>query len=144
MSITFSSQIEEACQALGCPTYMVSPHTEVGRVDDGLFAIEHRPKRRAAGWRFHFEEMRYVWGLIRSARAFPATIALVDSGTAHYFLFRPFRWLGIQVVPILHNTLASWPAVARRSERPLSHLAPIERPGNAAPFFVGGWWQPRT
>ena len=119
---------------------MVSPHTDFGRVDDGLFTIEHRPKRRAAGWQFHFEEMRYVWGLFRSARAFRATIALVDSGTAHYFLFRPFRWFGIQVIPILYNTLASWLAVARHSERPLSHLAPIERPGgNAGLFFVGGW-----
>lgn len=108
VSVTFSSQIAEVCEQLGYPTYMVSPHPEVCVVQDGLFTIEHRPKPPASGWRYHLTELRYAWGLLRTARRFRATIALVDSGAAHLFLFGLFRAFGMRVVPILHNTL--WPA----------------------------------
>ena len=107
VSVTFSSQIQDACESAGCPTYMISVHPEPRRIEDGLFTIEHRPKKPAAGLAFHIEEFRYVLGLLATARKFQASLALVDSGTAHFFLFAIFRLFGIRVVPILHNTL--WP-----------------------------------
>lgn len=108
VSVTFSSQIEASCAEAGCPLYMVSPYREACLENDGIITIEHRPKRRASGVRFHFEELRYALGLLSTARRFQATIVLVDSGTAHLFLFSMFRAFGILIVPILHNTL--WPA----------------------------------
>lgn len=123
VSVTFSSQIQEACQAAGCPTYMVSVHSEVGRIEDGLFTIEHRPKRKASGLAFHIEELRYAFGLLKTSLRFGATLALVDSGTSHFFVFSLFRLFGVRVVPILHNTL--WPTgffPTRLSQRLLLEL----------------------
>lgn len=107
VSVTFSSQIQDACQVMGCPTYMVSVHREASRLEDGLFTIEHRPKRDCSGAAFHAEELRYALNLLVTALRFKATVAFVDSGTAHFFLISLFRICGIRVVPILHNTL--WP-----------------------------------
>jgi glycosyltransferase involved in cell wall biosynthesis len=49
----------------------------------------------------------YGLGLLRTALFFKADVALIDSGSAHYFVLTLFRLFGIRVVPILHNTL--WP-----------------------------------
>jgi glycosyltransferase involved in cell wall biosynthesis len=49
-----------------------------------------------------------VGQLTWSALRFRATHAVIDSGTAHWFLFAPLAWAGVQVIPNLHNT--RWPA----------------------------------
>lgn len=107
VSITFSSQIQQACSELGLPTLMISikgPHEEY---KDGLFTIEHRAKKRYSGLMFHIKEVSYAIGLLKDTLRFKANIALIDSGTTHFFLTNLFALFGIKVIPILHNTL--WP-----------------------------------
>jgi glycosyltransferase involved in cell wall biosynthesis len=107
VSVTFSSQIEQACQDHGCATLMISTRGGAERLEDGLFTIEHRPKRPASGWRFHLAEIAYGLRLVADARRFKASVAFIDSGASHLFVFSLLRLFGIRVVPILHNTL--WP-----------------------------------
>lgn len=108
VSVTFSSQIEQYCRDIGAEAWLVSMHPDGRKLEDGPFTLEHRPKPVLRGAAYHIEEMRYALGLLKSARAFGADVALIDSGVTHYFAMSLFRWAGIPVVPILHNTL--WPA----------------------------------
>jgi glycosyltransferase involved in cell wall biosynthesis len=62
----------------------------------------------ATGLRYHLAEVLYAWSLFRTARSFKATIALLDSGSSHFFMGWLFRLAGIPVVTILHNTI--WPS----------------------------------
>lgn len=105
VSMTFSGQAHDYCRDIGAQGYFVSTHPSGERVEDGAFVIEHRPKPARTGLGFHFEELRYCLGLLRTARNFRADVALLDSGVTHYFLMALFRLFGIPVVPILHNTL---------------------------------------
>lgn len=107
VSVTFSSQIEEVCESLNIPALMISIRSPAESMEDGLFRIEHRAKPDLVGWRYHLGELRYFFGLLRAAREFKATHALVDSGAAQFFWFALFKLAGIRVVPVLHNTL--WP-----------------------------------
>ncbi len=107
VSITFSGQIQDFCRDSNLVAYFVSTHARRQVIRDGPFTFEHRPKPAARGARYHWEEVRYGLGLLRTALRFRAEVALMDSGTTHYFVLSLFRLLGIKVVPILHNTL--WP-----------------------------------
>jgi len=107
VAITFSGQIQDFCHQIGAKSYFVSTHPRVETVEDGDFVMEHRPKRPRSGLRFHLEEIRYGLGLLRTARKFGADTALIDSGSTHHFVLTLFKWCGIKVIPILHNTL--WP-----------------------------------
>lgn len=105
VSMTFSGQIQQACQDLGYPMLMTSIRGPVEQKTDGLFTILHTDKKRYSGLLFHIKELTYVLHLLRQALKFKADVALVDSGASHFFLFSIFKLLGIKVVPILHNTL---------------------------------------
>jgi len=107
VSLTFSGQIQSFVRAAGAEAYMISARPEPRIVRDGAFTFEDRPRRPRHGWRYHMEELRFARSLVETARAFGADVALLDSGSTHYFLMDLFRRAGIPVVPILHNTL--WP-----------------------------------
>lgn len=107
VSITFSGQIQDFCRDLGAKAYFVSTHPQAQLVEDGAFKIEHRPKPQRRGALYHLGEVAYGIGLLVTAIRFGAQVALIDSGTTHYFVLSSFRLFGIRVVPILHNTL--WP-----------------------------------
>lgn len=133
VSLTFSSQIEEFCADHGASAYFVSVHPDGRRYQDDRITIEHRPKRRSGGLKYHVEEVRYGLALLRLARRFKADVALLDSGITHYFVMMLFKLSGIPVVPILHNTL--WPAgfrprgpaarVIERLDRPFWRNGPL-------------------
>ena len=108
VSLTFSGQIQDFCRDIGATAYFVSTHPHATVVSDGAFTLEHRPKTPRRGFRYHLEQIRYGVGLLRTALKFGADVALVDSGSTHYFVLLLFRLAGVKVVPILHNTL--WPA----------------------------------
>ena len=109
LSITFSSQFEQFCREAGAEAYIVSYHGKKELFREGLFTLEHRPKPMpsATGMRFHIAEILYGLGLLATAVRFRAHVALLDSGSTHYFMMSLFRLAGIQVVTVLHNTL--WP-----------------------------------
>lgn len=115
VSVTFSSQIEQYCCDIGAQAHLVSMHPDGRRLEDGAFILEHRPKPVRTGLGFHAEELRYAYGLLKTARAFGADVALLDSGVTHFFAMSLFRRAGIPVVTILHNTL--W-ASGFRPQRP--------------------------
>ena len=110
VSITFSSQFEDFCKDIGAEAYIISYHNQVGVYQDGPFTLEHRPKpmRGASGIRYHLAEIYYGLGLLKTALQFRATLAVLDSGSSHYFILGLFRLAGIKIVTVLHNTL--WPA----------------------------------
>ena len=110
-SLTFSSQEFEAFAALGVPFWAVSSHLRAALKVDGENRVENRPKASkwpVAGLAFHVMQARYALSLLRSARAFRATHAIVDSGTTSWFLLAAFRVFGIVVVPNFHNV--QWPS----------------------------------
>ncbi len=109
VTITFSSQFEQFCQDLGAAAYIVGYHSEKRILRDGEFTIEQRPKpfRGAGGGLYHLGEVLYGLGLLVTALRFGANLAVIDSGTTHYFVTALFRLFGIPVVPVLHNTI--WP-----------------------------------
>jgi glycogen synthase len=108
VSMTFSGQIQDYCREIGAEGYFVSVHPDVKTVRDSGFVNEHRPKRPRSGWRFHVEELRYGFGLLKTARDFGADVAVLDSGATSYHAMALFRLFGIPVVPVLYNSL--WPS----------------------------------
>jgi glycogen synthase len=108
VSVTFSSQVQDFCRDIGAEAYFVSLHAKRAVLKDGVFTLEHRPKRAYQGARYHLGEVLYGLGLLATALRFRAQVALIDSGSTHYFVLTLFRLCGIRVVPILHNTL--WPS----------------------------------
>ena len=110
VSITFSSQFEEFCKNIGAEAYLVSYHNQADIYQDGPFTLEHRPKpmRGASGIGYHLAEIFYGFGLLKTAVQFRATVAVLESGSSHYFILGLFRLAGIKIVTVLHNTL--WPS----------------------------------
>jgi glycosyltransferase involved in cell wall biosynthesis len=109
VSITFSSQLEDMCQEIEAEVYIISYHRRKEIWRDGPFTLEHRPKPLpgARGLRYHLAEILYGLGLLATAVRFQADVAVIDSGSTHYFITTLFRVLGIPVVAVLYNTL--WP-----------------------------------
>ncbi|MEM9729230.1 MAG: glycosyltransferase family 4 protein [Myxococcota bacterium] len=115
ISVTFSSQIADYCEAHASAAYFVSPHPEAVKVEDKQFVIEHRPRPmpNAAGIMYHLRELWYGGGLVATALRFRADVALLDSGATTYPVMFIFKLFGLKVIPILHMTL--WPAGHRPS-----------------------------
>jgi len=107
VSITFSSQILDFCKDTQAEAYLVSTHAQKKMISDGAYILEHRPKPASTGARFHIAEVIYGLGLLRTALQFRAQVAIMDSGSTHYFVLTLFRLFGIRVISVLHNTL--WP-----------------------------------
>ena len=112
VSLTFSGQILDYCQQSNSDIYMISTNPKESIQEFENVTIEHRKKPNfsylKASISYHFGEIYYGIGLLRSALKFRATIVLADSGVTHYFVLFLFRCFGIKVIPILHNTL--WPS----------------------------------
>jgi glycogen synthase len=109
VSMTFSSQVEEFCRLTDSSAYIVAYNGQKNFIRDGKLTLEHRPKPilEATGLLFHLSEMLYGLSLAITALKFRSTVAVIESGTAHYFLGAIYRLAGIKVVTLLHNTL--WP-----------------------------------
>ncbi|MGX4770524.1 glycosyltransferase family 4 protein [Bradyrhizobium guangdongense] len=108
-SIAYSEQLVAYCKARRYPTLAISANPRSDVLVDGLVILENRPKplHGAAGIAFHISQLLYAVYLCWRAVRFRANIAVIDSGTTHYFCLWLFRLFGISVVPNLHNTL--WP-----------------------------------
>src|SRR6478609_4171087 len=93
VSVTFSSQFEEFCRHVGADAYIVSSFAEKAIYHDGPFTLEHRPKPmpNASGLRYHVAEIFYGIGLFVTAVRIGADVAVVDSGSSHYFVHSLFR-----------------------------------------------------
>jgi glycogen synthase len=109
VTITFSSQFEQFCEDIGAEAYIVGYNSRKEIRKDGAFTLEHRPKPMpgARGALYHLAEIFYGLGLLATAVRFRADVAVIDSGSTHYFVTSLFRLMGIRVIPVLHNTI--WP-----------------------------------
>lgn len=108
-SIAFSEQLFSYCQQASIPTLAFSSNPRSDRLEDGLLIIENRAKifAQRGGLAFHLSQLHYGIMLALQARRFKANVAILDSGTTHYFVLAIFRALGIAVAVNLHNVL--WP-----------------------------------
>jgi glycogen synthase len=108
-SIAFSEQLFAYCRLRNIRTLAISSHARADALIDGPVAMENRAKPfyGRGGLRFHLSLVLYGLYLAARARRFGATVAVIDSGTSHYFALAPFRLLGISVLVNLHNVL--WP-----------------------------------
>ena len=118
VSITFSSQIEQACKDRDAELYVIAYPSEVRVLRDGNVTIEHRPKPfgDASGALYYLRELRYGFSLLKRAVRFRADVAILDSGCTFFSFFKLFRLFGIAVVPVLHNAL--WPSGFRPTTLP--------------------------
>jgi glycosyltransferase involved in cell wall biosynthesis len=108
-SRTYSGEFFEFCRRGGHRGYTVSSHPRADRVDDGAMQVENRPKRIGrAGLAYHRDEIDHGLSIVRSALAWRADAAVVDSGTTHWALLGLLRLASIPVLGVLHNT--PWPA----------------------------------
>lgn len=110
-SIPYSAQYFSFCRDHGIETYVISSHPRVAVIRDGSFSVENRPKPGSAGARgvwFHWREVAYGLSVILRGVRYRADIALIDSGTSHWFVCGLFRLFGIQTINNFHN--AFWPA----------------------------------
>ena len=110
-SIPYAAQYFSFCQEYGIETHVVSSHPRSAIIRDGNFIVENRPKPGSAsvrGVKFHLRELRYGLSIIWQGVRYRADIALIDSGTSHWFVFGLFRVFGIQTINNFHN--AFWPA----------------------------------
>jgi len=105
-SMTYSGQSVEYCHQHGIDADIISYNSRVEVIDDGHFYVENRPKEPhgdLGGWRYHAREIRYTWSLARSARRRGCKMAMIDSGTTHWFSLWIFKAMGIGVVANFHN-----------------------------------------
>ena len=109
ISIPFSEQILEYCKGENIETLAISSHPRADALRDGDILIENRAKvfKNGGRIRLNLAALHYVLSLAFRAKRFGAELAIIDSGTAQYFLLAIFRLLGMQVAVNLHNVL--WP-----------------------------------
>ena len=109
-SIIYSRQLLEYCREQGIETLALSHNRRVDSLRDGLLRVENRPRwlEGGGGARYHLSSIAHALYLAGRARRFGADLAIIDSGTAHYFTLACFRLLGIPVAINFHNTL--WPS----------------------------------
>lgn len=110
-SLTFSSQLLDFCRANKLEVWAISSHHRAELIDDGQFRIENRPKNPSGevrGLPYHVRQLRYALSLLHSALRYKADLAIIDSGTTHWFILSLTKLLGIRVVASLHNVC--WPA----------------------------------
>ncbi len=112
VSVTFSSQIEDALAPLACKLHVLSNYDRADFLAAGDWTFENRPDRLrgARGLVFHAVQAGRGLALVARSLRFRADVVLVDSGRAHWFSLAPLRLAGVKVIPIVHN--AFWP-VAR-------------------------------
>jgi glycogen(starch) synthase len=107
-SIAFSEQILSYCRAHDITTLALSSNRRSDNLQDDKIRLENRPRVLGGGGiRFHISMLLYAVYLAFRARRFKAGLAIIDSGTTHYFALTMFWLLGIPVAVNLHNVL--WP-----------------------------------
>ncbi len=108
-SLAYSDLVLDELRRRNVPTLATCCFTRPDTVVDGVITAKNipRPDVGAGGMAYHRMLAAYARTLALEAKAFGATLAVVDSGTTHYFMLRAFHREGIRVAVNLHNVL--WP-----------------------------------
>jgi len=104
-SITFSTQAVRLLRARGHSALLISSHARTDSFRDGDIETRNLPKPLAGQGSvgFHLSQLLYALRLAREAKRFRADLAIIDSGTTHWFMLRAFSALGIPVAVNFHN-----------------------------------------
>lgn len=105
-SISYAMQSAEYCLKHGIEAHLVSCHARAEQAQEGLLHVANLPKPghpAASGWRYHLREIRYAWMLAKYARQHRCQLAMIDSGTTHWFALFAFNVVGVPVVANFHN-----------------------------------------
>jgi glycogen(starch) synthase len=108
-SIIFSGQLYEYCNLRRIEALFTSHNASLDSLKTTHVEFVNVPRRWdvEGGWRFHIGKMAYALRLARRARRFGADLAIIDSGSAHYFALAIFRLMRIPVAVNFHNV--RWP-----------------------------------
>lgn len=108
-SIVFSGQVLEYCREKRIEVLALSCNSRADSMSDGELRIENKPRwcEKCGGVRYHLSRIAYAFYLALRAWRFRADLAIIDSGSAHYFALAAFKLIWIPVVINFHNTL--WP-----------------------------------
>ena len=109
LGMSFTQQFLEACDAAGGRAHLISWHSRPDRVEYGKHVMENRPRRwfLARGVKHQIGLVTYGLGIVAQAVRGRATVAIVDSGTTHWFVLSLFALFRIPVIPVLYSAL--WP-----------------------------------
>jgi glycosyltransferase involved in cell wall biosynthesis len=124
VAMTYSGQFYEVCRDLDAQAYVISAYQRVDRLCDGRFILENRPipLSQASGLLYHLGLVWYGLRLIAAALRFRADVAVVSTGSTHWFVLSLLPLLGVQVVPSLHCVFWRKYVPMRRVERWLNWL----------------------
>src|SRR5262249_27968005 len=102
-----SGQLFEYCCERGIDTLALSYNQRADSLCDGPLQIENRPRifEHSGGALYHLSRIAYAIYLAIRARRFGADLAIIDSGSAHYFALASFRLFRIPVAINFHNVL---------------------------------------
>src|SRR5713101_3980219 len=92
-SIVYSGQMVEFCREKGLALLAISSNERIDAARDGDLRLENRPRKFTGrrGVFYHYSRISYAVYLAVRAKMFGADLAIVDSGTAHYFALALFR-----------------------------------------------------
>ncbi len=107
VSVPYSSQFYEVCQALDANGYVIAQSNKSEFIQDERFTIERRPipLASATGLMYHFRQVWCGLVLLFNAIRFQADFAIVSSGTTHWFVLYLFSLMGIKIIPSIHCVL---------------------------------------
>ncbi|HEY9627302.1 MAG TPA: glycosyltransferase family 4 protein [Coleofasciculaceae cyanobacterium] len=107
ISVTYSSQFYDVCRKLGAKAYVISSFGQRSRWQNEQFILENRPNplQNASGALYHIGQIIQGLRLVGSAIGFRANVAVIDTGSTHWFMLSILSWIGIRVIPSLHCTL---------------------------------------
>lgn len=129
--VAYSWQFYETCHRLGAEGWIIAGRQDRARQHVGDLRLEHRPVpfASASGVLFHLGRILYTLGILLSAVRFRASLLVASGHGTHWFVYRLGRWLGVRVVPSLHNTL--WPeaGTSRVNRQLLAMARPLFRRG---------------
>ena len=108
VAVTYSGQFYDVARDLGARAIVISSNVQRRTLRDGNFRIEHRPFPRWArgGVLYHVSRAWWALRLVVTAMASGTDVAVVST-CDHWWLLRPMRWMGVDVIPSLHCVLRS-------------------------------------
>ena len=109
LGMSFTQQFIDACDAAGGRAHLISWNWRPDRVQYGKHLMENRPRRwfLARGIKHQAGLVMYGLGILALAVRERATVAIVDSGTTHWFVLSLFALFRIPVIPVLYSAI--WP-----------------------------------
>lgn len=108
IAFTYSGSVFEACEGAGVEVLCLPIRNSPRMLEHGRVRINEirMPFAGRRGIRYYLGQLLFAVRIIRHARLFRADAALIANQHL-WFLYSPLAWLGIRVIPSLHQTFWS-------------------------------------